>query len=168
MARGDGEREEAWPDEAEVARSDWCRAVRGSKSKTGARREAEVGEGGEGRGEDDDGASGEDKDSGFTIIAGQGKKEVVGAGSCRAETEPQGEERGLETTPQYGPEPLKPGWMFLLARSSCEDWVRTSKGHAGGSRPLASPAKAMGCEDSSDAGLGGPRVRPELGNNEGV
>lgn len=82
MARGEGEREEAWPDEAEVApRSDWCRAVRGSKSRAGARREVEVGDGGEGRGEEDDGASGEDKDSRFTIMAGQGREEEEGAGS---------------------------------------------------------------------------------------
>lgn len=46
MARGEGESEEAWPDD-EPPLSDWCRAVSGSKSKAGAGREQEGRAGGE-------------------------------------------------------------------------------------------------------------------------
>lgn len=38
MARGDGEREEAWPED-DPPLSDWCRAVSGSRSRAGAGRE---------------------------------------------------------------------------------------------------------------------------------
>lgn len=47
MARGEGETEEVWPEDPPL--SDWCRAVRGSKSKAGAGREVEGRAGGEGR-----------------------------------------------------------------------------------------------------------------------
>lgn len=47
MARGDGESEDAWPEE-DPPLSDWCRAVRGSRSKAGAGRELEGKAGGEG------------------------------------------------------------------------------------------------------------------------
>lgn len=67
MARGEGDREEAWPEE-DPPLLDWCRAVRGSRSKAGAGMEVEdraggVGrEGGEGRdwGEDGERAAGGD------------------------------------------------------------------------------------------------------------
>lgn len=105
MARGEGEREEAWPEEAE-ARSDWCRAVRGSKSKAGAGRKEEVGEGGEERGEDGERAAGGDwDDSGSTVMVGQ--EEEGGAGGRRVRTGPAGEDGGLEP----GPDPLKPAWV---------------------------------------------------------
>lgn len=40
MARGEGEREDAWPED-DPPLSDWCRAVRGSRSKAGAGRNVE-------------------------------------------------------------------------------------------------------------------------------
>lgn len=59
MARGEGESEEAWPEE-DPPLSDWCRAVRGSKSKAGAGREEEDSAEGEGREGGDGWHGGED------------------------------------------------------------------------------------------------------------
>lgn len=47
VARGEGESEDAWAENPSLP--DWFRAVRGSKNKTAAEREAEDGAGGQGR-----------------------------------------------------------------------------------------------------------------------
>lgn len=125
MARGEGEREEAWPEE-DPPLLDWCRAVRGSRSRAGAGggvedRAGGVGRGGgEGRDGDEDGeraATGdwdaiEDSDS--IVMAGQEEEEDAGvmkvSTGTRVDSGPE-----LEPTLEHDPEPepeLIPVWTF--------------------------------------------------------
>lgn len=73
MARGEGARDDAWPEE-EPPLSGCCKAVRGSKSRAGAAREG--GDRGEEGGRT---AKGEREVSGSTVMAGL--KEEVASGA---------------------------------------------------------------------------------------
>lgn len=114
MARGEGDSEDAWPEE-DPPLLDWCRAVRGSRSRAGAGGETEEagGMGGEGRhgGEEEVRAAGGDghterQDSDSMVMAGQEEDEAAGVGGVI--TGPD-----LEPTVQPDPDPepgLKPAW----------------------------------------------------------
>lgn len=85
MVRGEGESEDAWPEE-EPPFSDWCRALMGSRRKPGARvvagrAEGKEGKGGDGKEEGEERAevgdwTGVNTDSESTVMAGQGEEEA--------------------------------------------------------------------------------------------
>lgn len=109
MARGDGEREAAWPEEGSPLPV-WCGTVRGSRSKAVAGSEMEHKTGGEGieEGEEGDGSEEEERAEGedlrnkggsdSTVMAGHEVTETVGEPSTGvaldtgAEPEPPGEQ----------------------------------------------------------------------------
>lgn len=114
VARGEGEREDAWPEE-EPPLLDWCSAVRGSRSKAGAGREVEDEAGREGRdGERTAGEVKEDSDS--MVMAGQAEEEEEDPGVMKFSTG-TGADSGSDLTPMLVHEPdleleLKPAWTF--------------------------------------------------------
>jgi len=107
VARGEGEREEAWPGE-EPPLLHWCRAVRGSRSNAGAGREGE-----EGRGEDGErAATGDWQGVKEDSMVMDGKEEEEEAGVVKESTGAPGLEPTLESF-DADPEPEpKPAWTL--------------------------------------------------------